>query len=109
MVNSVLQNDIKRHLNKQTISTELPAGTPRRYEPSLGINKHNERIHSETAYNDKYKNLDFSFSKPKKEKRLITKLCGNCEKPVSVASNCVGIICRSCGKYSNVTEVIKYE
>ncbi len=109
MVNSELQNDVKRHLAKQTISTELPSGTDRRYEPSSGIKKHNERIHSETAYTDKYKNLDFSFSKPKKEKRTIIKLCSNCESPVSVATNCVGIICRSCGKYSNVIEVTKYE
>lgn len=110
MVNKVLQNDIKKYLDTQSVSSELaPGATPRRYEPASGIKKHNERIHKETAYVDKYKNLPFEISKPKKPKKQTIKVCANCGHPVQVSVDCVGVICRYCHKYSSVEEIEIYE
>ncbi len=108
MVNSVLQGDIKKHLAKTTISTELAPGSPRRFEPAEGVSNLNKRIHKESKFVDKYKDLPFSFGKPQfdKTKKRILKLCGNCESPVYVATNCVGVICRKCNTYANVKEVV---
>lgn len=107
MVNSVFQNDIKKHMDKTTISTELEPGGPRRFEPNEGVSNLNKRIHKESAFVDKYKDMPFSFGKPSfaKEKKHVVKLCGNCEAPVSVATNCVGVICRKCNTYASVIEV----
>lgn len=107
MVNSVLKDDIKKHLDKTTVSTELEPGGPRRYEPAEGVNNLNKRIHKESAFADKYKNLPFEFSKPKyaKVKKQVVKLCGNCKAPVTVATNCVGVICSKCKTYASVIEV----
>ena len=106
MANSEFAKDISRHLDKTSISTKLEAGaTSRRYEPSGGLAKHNKKIHTESEYADNYKKLPFSFSKPDTLKRTIVKLCGNCEEPVSVHTNCVGLICRNCKQYANVIEV----
>ena len=109
MVNSELQNDIKKHMDKTTISTELEPGGPRRFEPNEGVNNLNKRIHKESEYVDKYKNMPFEFSKPKKAKRQTVKLCGNCEAPVSVSTTCVGVICRKCNTYAQVVEVDLHE
>lgn len=105
MVNDTFKKDIAKFVEKSTVSTELPPGSPRRYEPNVGLAKHNKRIHTESAYADKYKNLPFTFSKPEKSKPLKLKLCGNCEQEVFVHKNCVGIVCRHCGKYSPIKEV----
>lgn len=105
MVNKEFTKDVKKYLDNANVSPELAPGSPRRYEPTGGVNKHNARIHKESEFADKYKNLPFEFSKPKKAKRSTVKLCGNCEQPVYVAENCVGVICRACGKYASVVEV----
>jgi hypothetical protein len=106
VVNKEFQKDIKKYLDKTTVKSELEAGaTPRRYDPACGVKKHNERIHRESEYADKYKNLPFEFSKPKKAKRQTVKVCANCGKPVHVSVDCIGLICRGCGKYSAVEEV----
>ena len=107
MVNSVLQNDVKKHLAKNTISTGLEPGSPRRFEPTEGVSKLNKRIHKESAFVDKYKDMPFSFGKPTfgQTKKQVVKLCGNCEAPITVATNCVGVICRKCNTYANVIEV----
>ena len=97
--------DITKYLNNNTVSTELPAGATRRYEPEIGVKKHNERIHKESAYADSYKNLPFTFSAPKKNKSSILKQCTNCESLVYVHKTCVGVVCKTCNKYSSVKEI----
>jgi len=107
MVNSALSDDINKHMAKTTISTELEPGSPRRFEPNEGVGNLNKRIHKESAFVDKYKDMPFSFGKPQfaTEKKHVVKLCGNCKAPVSVATNCVGVICRKCNTYASVIEV----
>lgn len=92
--------------NTPSLQQELPAGSGRRYEPTLGTRKHNERIHQESKYTDDHKNLPFTFSKPQKPKGPSTYIkCDNCGN-ISVATTVtVGIICKKCNKFSSVTEV----
>lgn len=98
----------KEDMNFGTLGTgELrPGVTPRRWEPEEGVKKLNERIHRESKYADDNKNLPFSFSKPKKARASSTALsCDNCGN-ISYASRItIGVICRSCGKFSTVSEV----
>jgi hypothetical protein len=109
MVNEVFKKDLSKFMSESTVSSELPAGeTPRRYEPSCGVKAHNSRIHKESNFADKYKNLPFTFSKPsfgEANKRSVIKVCSNCETSVYVHYNAVGIICRNCGKYSSLKEI----
>ena len=109
MVNSEFIKDLSKGLQKQSVNSELtPGATPRRYEPEVGVKKHNERIHRETSYVDKYKNLPFSFSKPAfgGTKKSTIKFCANCKTPVDVHTNAIGVICRSCNTYSKLLEEI---
>ena len=85
---------------------ELSPGTsPRRWEPAGGINKHREKIHRESSYADKNKNLSFTFSKPRKSGPKQYMECTNCGHTVHVSINTVGIICIECKTYVNVKEV----
>jgi len=96
-----ISNDLKdTHVGELS-----PGQTGRRYEPEEGVANLNRRIHRESDYVDKYKNLPFTFSKPKKIKKTIIKVCKNCKYPVSVNKDTVGIICRKCNTYSQVEEV----
>ncbi len=104
MVNDTFIKDLNKALKKDTISSELAPGSPRRYEPEMGIANHNRRIHNESAYADKYKNLPFSFSKPTKNKITRIKFCSNCNAAVEVNKNAVGIICSTCNKYASLLE-----
>jgi len=105
-MNSEFTNDIKKIIKSSDTGGELaPGSVDRRYEPVGGINKHNAKIHSDSAYADKYKNLPFSFSKPKKSKPTYLKICANCGAYVNVTKNTVGIICTKCKTYSKVLEV----
>ena len=104
MVNDTFIKDLNKALTKDSISTELTPGSPRRYEPEVGIAKHNKRIHSESSYADKYKNLPFTFSKPTKNKITRIKFCSNCNTAVEVNKNAVGIICNVCNKYASLLE-----
>lgn len=82
-----------------------PGSTPRRWEPEEGTKKLNERIHRESKRIDTYSNLEFSFSKPKRQARKCWKRCYNCGKASYVSINTVGMICSSCHKYVSVREV----
>lgn len=84
---------------------ELSPGTERRWEPEGGLNAHNKRIHRESSYVDKNKNLPFTFSKPKKSGRRQHMKCKNCDNIVYVSINTVGIICKECNAYVSVEEV----
>jgi len=106
MVNETFVKDLSKALAKDTISTELSPGTPRRYEPEQGVRKHNERIHAESRHADHYKNLPFTFSKPEKSKGKCLKFCANCNTDVIVNKNAVGIICRACNKFSKLLEEV---
>lgn len=85
------------------IGTLSPGSTPRRYEPEGGINKHNERIHRESAVADA-KNLPFSFSKPGKPKRQKTVICKGCGTYYRLNVNSVGVVCGSCHKFCGVLD-----
>jgi hypothetical protein len=108
MVNEAFKKDLNKFVANSTASTELPAGSPRRYEPEMGISKHNEKIHRENSHSTRHQNLPFTFSKPVKNKPTIVKVCSSCDSPVYVHKNCVGIVCRTCGIYSTVKEIEYY-
>ena len=106
MNNRYIKDLQKGITNTPPLHQELPAGTGRRYEPSLGARKHNERIHQESKYTDDHKNLPFTFSKPPKARgRIAYVKCDNCGHVSSATSITVGIICKECKKFSSVTEV----
>ena len=106
MVNNAFTQDIGKFIQNTPIQQELPPGsTGRRYEPEIGIGKHNKRIHKESAYTDSNKKLQFSFRKPPKASgRLTTLKCDSCGSLISGTTATVGVICRSCGKFSSVSE-----
>ena len=106
MANSELVKDITKDIKNTTIRQELPPGTPRRYEPDMGVGKHNKRIHKESRYTDTYKNMPFSFRKPPKPiGKSVAVKCDNCGDIKYGTTATVGIICNACGKFSSVTEV----
>ena len=107
MVNEQFVRDIQKGIGKQPLRQTLPAGaTPRRYEPAGGVKKHNERIHRESAYADKNKDLPFTFRKPPKPIGRSNYIkCDNCGHVSTGTTSTVGIICNDCGKFSTVTEV----
>lgn len=99
--------DLAKSVNKEPIKQVLEPGvTPRRYDPVAGVKKHNERIHKESRYVDEHKKLPFSFRKPSKPIGKTTYImCSNCGNVSIGTTATVGIICKSCGKFSSVTEV----
>lgn len=106
-MNSEFVKDISKAVQNTKLNQELPAGsTNRRYEPAAGVKKHNERIHKESKYADNYKNLPFSFKKPSKPiGRSSYVSCDNCGHIIVGTTATVGMICKSCGKFSSVSEV----
>ena len=104
-MNDEYSKAIARDLKKQGMGELAPGATERRYEPKEGLNNLNKRIHRESEFIDKHKDMPFSFSKPKKGKAAMTKVCSNCGEYVSVNRDTVGIICRHCKTYSQVEEV----
>lgn len=94
------------HFGSLGVGELRPGVTPRRWEPECGVRKLNERIHKESKMADDYKKLPFSFRKPPKAMGRNTVLvCDSCGATVGGTSATVGVICRSCGKFSSVTEV----
>jgi len=106
-MNKEFVKDLKKVVSKEPVNQVLsPGSTPRRYEPSGGVKKHNERIHKESKYSDNYKNLPFSFRKPPKPTGRTSYVeCNNCGNVSCATTATVGIICNACGKFSSVTEV----
>lgn len=106
-MNKQFIKDVSKAIKSTPIKQELPPGTtPRRYEPEIGVHKHNERIHRESKYADSHKNLPFSFRKPPKPMGRNTYIqCNNCGNISLGSTATVGIICSSCNKFSAVTEV----
>lgn len=108
MVNKEFTKDMSKAIHNSNLggSKELkPGETPRRYEPTAGIKKHNERIHRESKWTDNNKNMPFTFSKPKKPTRGAVVMCLNCGRFTTATINTVGIICKGCNTYSAVEEV----
>ena len=107
MVNSEFTKDIGKALKDTNVSSEImPGDVKRRYEPKLGLNKHNERIHKESAKLDRSGNLPFTFGKKKVAPgRPVVKCCANCENVVGVNEKTVGIICPKCKTYSSVKDL----
>jgi formylmethanofuran dehydrogenase subunit E len=106
-INQQYIKDLQKGItNASSSNQELSAGSGRRYEPSLGTRKHNERIHHESKRADHYKNLPFTFSKPPKARGSLTYVrCNNCGNVTPATTVTVGIICKKCNKFSSVTEV----
>ena len=105
-MNTQFTNDLQKKMASPSYDQELPVGTARRYEPTLGVRKHNERIHRESKNADDYKNLQFNFKKPPKARGLSTYVkCDNCGNITHATSITVGIICKKCKNFSSVTEV----
>ena len=106
-MNEQLKRDIARHVKNTPLDQELsPGSTPRRYEPTGGVGKHNARIHRESEVIDQ-KNLDFNFRKPPKPVgRSAYVQCDNCGYVTSATTATAGIICPECKEFSTVTGVI---
>lgn len=104
-MNDEYSKNIAKHLKNQGMGELEPGTTGRRYEPAEGVNNLNKRIHKESEYTDRNKNMPFTFSKPKKAKRSVVRICSNCKRLVSVNKDTVGIICRYCKEYASVEEV----
>lgn len=82
-----------------------PGSTKRRWDPEGGVTQHREKIHKETKFADEHKNLPFTFSKPPRNKKHDIFKCTGCGNIVSVPSNTVMIVCRSCKKACKVESV----
>jgi ribosomal protein S27E len=104
-MNEQFKRDIARHVKNSDLGQKLPPGSPRRYEPTGGVGKHNARIHKESKISDS-KNLDFSFRKPQKPiGRSVYIQCDNCGYITSATTATAGIICPECKKFSTVSAV----
>jgi hypothetical protein len=105
MMNNEFIKDITKGVKQTSLNQELPPGSPRRYEPAVGIGKHNEMIHRESKRSDS-KNLPFSFRKPPKARGRQTYVCcDSCGYIISATTVTVGMVCPECKKFSSVTEV----
>ncbi len=82
-----------------------PGATKRRWEPEIGINKHNEKIHRESRHADEHKNLPFTFSKPRKAGRQKLVKCVECGTMYYIGINTVGVVCNECHKYCSVEDI----
>lgn len=102
---AALSKDIKKHLDKESVSTELSPGSGRRYAPNGGTKAHVDRIHKESEISDRRGTLPFTFSKPKSTARRKVVACKNCGHVSSASINTVGVICFNCKIYSAVEEV----
>jgi len=105
-MNSEFQKDLKRHMKSTNTGELAPGTTKRRYTPVGGERRHRERIHKESKLADDWKNLPFTFSKPKKPKRAALVKCNNCGHITTCSVDTVGIICNNCHKFSSVSEVL---
>jgi hypothetical protein len=107
LVNQSFIKDLNRKLSEENISTKLPPGTARRWEPECGVGRHEERIRKETKFARDHKNLPFSVQKPPKPRgNKVYISCDACGYLTSATSVTVGIICPECKQFSTVTEVI---
>lgn len=82
-----------------------PGSTPRRWEPEEGVGKLNSRIHKESSLVDKYGNMPFTFSKPKKSGKTKLVRCTNCKTIKLVNKNCTSIICSTCNQYAKTEDL----
>ncbi len=104
-MNEQFKRDLQRRIKQTPLNQELSPGSPRRYEPKGGINKHNARIHRESKIADG-KNLDFNFRKaPKPLGRPTAVECDNCGFIIGGTTATAGVICPECKEFSTVTEV----
>jgi hypothetical protein len=104
-MNEQFNRDVAKHIKQTPLNQELAPGSPRRYEPMGGVNKHNARIHRESKISDS-KNLDFNFRKaPKSLGRSAAVECDNCGFVIGGTTATAGIICPECKQFSTVTEV----
>jgi rubrerythrin len=73
------------------INREAPNAT------EMGTKKYRERIHKESKFADTYKNLPYTFSKPKKSKPYNTLfVCPQCGEELFITEDTICIICSHC-------------
>ena len=103
MSNSVLKKDLKELVNSTKIEQRYDPGHGRRFEPTGGTKKHNERIHKETKATKENKNLPFSFRKPPKPiGRGVVIECSECGHVFGGTDKTVCFVCSGCGKFIRV-------
>ncbi len=107
-MNDAFSKDIAKAIKNTQINQELsPGATGRRYEPAEGEGNLKKRIHKESKYVDTYGNLQYSFRKPYKPTGRNTYVsCDICGKITMATTTTKGIICRECGLFSSVSEVV---
>lgn len=77
-----------------------------------GSKRYKEKIHRDSKFADKWKNLPFTFSKPAKRtqaRRDIFHLCDTCQHVMLVSKFTAGMICKGCKSYSSITEANTFE
>ena len=79
-----------------------PGNTKRRWLPDGGEKKLRDQIHRESKFADDYKNLPFTFSKPRRVGRQCLFRCCECGHVFMAPKNTVMIICSNCKKSSLV-------
>ncbi|RLI62846.1 MAG: hypothetical protein DRO67_06765 [Candidatus Asgardarchaeum californiense] len=84
---------------------ELPPGSPRRWIPEGGLQKHRERIHKESKFADDHKKLPFTFSKPQRPKKTNLFECSECGREFYAPINTVMCICPDCKKVTKARKV----
>lgn len=85
-----------------------PGSTSRRWIPEGGLQKHRDRIHRESKKADE-KNLPFTFSKPKKDKKSDDFNCAECGRGFSAPKNTIMCICPDCKKVTKAVRIIDDE
>lgn len=104
-MNKEFIKDMSRGIKTHDVGGEIsPGSVGRRYEPKLGLKKHNERIHKENKKSDGNTSLPFTFSKIPKPKKTVIKVCSNCDREVFVQKDTVGVICSHCHTFAKVKE-----
>ena len=82
-----------------------PGSMGRRTLPEGGERRLRDKIHRESKEMDKYGNLPYSFSKPKKHKKQSLFECENCGHITYAPKNTIMIVCSECKEAAKVKEI----
>jgi hypothetical protein len=82
-----------------------PGSIPRRWVPDGGEQKLRNKIHKESKFADSYKNLPFSFSKPRCLGKQVLFKCLECGHAFFASKNTVMCVCSICKKVAKVERV----
>jgi hypothetical protein len=105
-MNKQFIKDLKKTIKNEPIDQKLePGSTGRRYEPTGGTKKHNERIHRESKISDDWRNLPFKFSMPRKPGQQMWANCVECGHIIRCGVNTIMMGCPECNKVVKVKEM----